>query len=84
MGEVFRPNWRKFKPGKTVSATVADYLAFNCIATMDDGASSHFLDMRGEARRVVRGREEASRVDGGAAVVQGRRRATARRRFAHP
>ena len=52
MGEVFRPNWRKFTPGKTVSATVADYLAFNCIATMDDGACSHFLDMRGEARRV--------------------------------
>ena len=36
MGEVFRPDWRKFKPGKTVSATAADYLAFNCIATMDD------------------------------------------------
>ena len=52
MGEVFRPDWRKFKPGKTVSATAADYLAFNCIATMDDGACSHFLDMRGEARRV--------------------------------
>ncbi len=47
MGEVFRPDWRKFKPGKTVSATAADYLAFNCIATMDDGACSHFLDMRG-------------------------------------
>ena len=31
----------------TVSATAADYLAFNCIATMDDGACSHFLDMRG-------------------------------------
>ena len=52
MGEVFRPDWRKFKPGKTVSTTAADYLAFNCIATMDDGACSHFLDMRGEARRV--------------------------------
>ena len=35
MGEVFRPDWRKFKPGKTVSATAADYLAFNCIATME-------------------------------------------------
>ena len=52
MGEVFRPDWRKFKPRKTVSTTAADYLAFNCIATMDDGACSHFLDMRGEARRV--------------------------------
>ena len=35
MGEVFRPDWRKFKPGKAVSTTAADYLAFNCIATMD-------------------------------------------------
>ena len=113
MGEVFRPNWRKHKPCQTASATVADYLAFNCIATMDDGAGSHFLDMRGEARRVsptafyvrngehrgdaggdaqdwfdavhgrvcavsrrvVRGRDNAPRVDGDATLVQGRRRA---------
>ena len=50
VGEVFRPEWKKFRRGKDVSASGANWLTFSCIAALNDGATSHFLDQRGEAR----------------------------------
>ena len=50
VGEIFRPEWKKFRRGKDVSVSGANWLTFSCIAALNDGATSHFLDQRGEAR----------------------------------
>ena len=50
VGEVYRPDWKKFSPGKDVSVSGANWLAFGCVAALNDGGTSHFLDHRGEAR----------------------------------
>ena len=50
VGEVFRPKWSKFRSGKDVSVSGANWLTFGCIAALNDGATSRFLDQRGEAR----------------------------------
>ena len=51
VGEVYRPRWKKMEPGRKVSSSGAIFLAYNCIAAMDEDSVSHYLDMRGEARR---------------------------------
>ena len=50
VGEVFRPDWNKFSRGKDVSTSGANWLTFSCIAALNDGGTSHFLDQRGDAR----------------------------------
>ena len=50
VGEVFRPDWAGARPGRDVSVSGANWLAFGCVAALNDGGTSHFLDQRGEAR----------------------------------
>ena len=50
VGEVYRPDWRKSALGADVSTSGVNWLAFGCVAALNDGAPSHFLDQRGEAR----------------------------------
>ncbi|MBO7683491.1 MAG: alpha-galactosidase [Kiritimatiellae bacterium] len=50
VGEVYRPKWRKFGAGRDVSTSGANWLTFSCIAALNGGGTSHFLDQRGEAR----------------------------------
>ena len=68
VGEVFRPNWNAFAVGKDVSTSGANWLTFGCIAAINEGGTSHFLDQRGEARlhtvafAVVQGDEPGTAV----------------------
>lgn len=50
VGEVYRPDWKAFGSGKSVSKSGTNWLTFSCIAALNDGGISHFLDQRGEAR----------------------------------
>ena len=50
VGEVYRPDWTGMKPGCDVSTSGPNWLAYGCIAALNDGGTSHFLDQRGEAR----------------------------------
>lgn len=49
-GEVVHPRWEKMKPGEKVFNTGAISKAFNCMALIEPDGTSHFLDLRGEAR----------------------------------
>ena len=49
-GDVFRPDWSKVKPGRTVYASGLLFKVFNCMAALEEGGVSHFLDQRGDAR----------------------------------
>ena len=49
-GEMFRPDWAKMKPGQKVFEVGVAKKAFNCMAAIDEDATSHFLDQRGDAR----------------------------------
>ena len=50
VGEVYRPTWAKFVAGRDVSTSGPNWLTFACLAALNDGGASHFLDQRGEAR----------------------------------
>ena len=49
-GDILRPDWKKFKPGKLVTEVGPIFQVFNCMAALEEGGVSHFLDQRGEAR----------------------------------
>ena len=51
VGEVFSPDWSAAKPGALVSRSGPAFLAYRCVAALDEGGMSHFLDQRGDARR---------------------------------
>lgn len=52
LGEVFRPDWKNAMTGKVVSKSKPGMtFCFKCIATLNEGGVSHFLDQRGESRR---------------------------------
>ena len=50
VGEVYRPEWGGFRAGAEVSVNGPNWLTFGCIAALNGGTPSHFLDQRGEAR----------------------------------
>ena len=51
VGEVLHPDWSGLrKPGQKVFATGVTAKAYNCVAILEDGAPSRFLDQRGDAR----------------------------------
>ena len=49
-GDVWRPDWSTKKPGQVVYASGQLFKAFNCMAALEEGGASHFLDQRGDAR----------------------------------
>ncbi len=49
-GDILRPDWSKTKPGQSVYASGLVFKVFNCMAALEEGGVSHFLDQRGDAR----------------------------------
>ena len=49
-GDILRPDWKKVKPGHKVAESGPTFQVFNCMAALEEGGVSHFLDQRGEAR----------------------------------
>ena len=50
-GDVWRPDWSTKKPGQVVYASGQLFKAFNCMAALEEGGASHFLDQRGDDDR---------------------------------
>ena len=49
-GDISRPNWKKMHRGQIVTDSGPEFLVFNCMAALEEGGVSHFLDQRGDAR----------------------------------
>ena len=49
-GDILRPDWSKMKAGQSVYSSGLIFKVFNCMAAIEEGGVSHFLDQRGDAR----------------------------------
>ena len=49
-GDILRPDWSKTKAGQRVYASGLDWKVFNCMAALEEGGVSRFLDQRGDSR----------------------------------